>query len=356
MANKPFGLRIPNKGSTWVYDFQVEGQRYTASTKQTDYRKALAVATKVRAQALEGQRVTRERPKPRMPLREVMGRFYNEKAKFEGNHATVLGQLARLAENLGPDLYLDQLTVDDLLRYQTERRKKVSNRTVNAELVELLRRVMKRARMWGISVPEEFDWNAIKLERPAHRTRSASRNEQARLLCALRKDYRPIILFALKTGLRKQALLIKRSQIDWDAGTIWYTKKSKRTNDLGWLPITPRIESILRYEISKADSEWVFTYDKQRGGKGRAPITGSGLRMVVEKAVKAAGLEDWRMIHDLRHTAATETLRSSQNLAAVQIMLGHSDIGQTSRYAHVLMDDVRSAMLSREKPRETSKK
>lgn len=356
---RPYGLSIPRKGITWVYDFWVDGQRHTRSTRERDYRAAVKVAAAAYAEAVEGRKTTKQPRKNRISLREAFGRFYNEKAAFEANHKTVLAQLARLARELGPDLFLDQLTTDDLLKYQTDRRKSVSNRTVNAEVPELLRRVIKRAKMWGVDQGDlgasDYDWSSLKLELPAHRTRSASREEQARLLWSLRKDYRPIIIFALRTGLRKKALLVERDQIDWDTHTLRYRKKSKRTNDIGLLPLTPRIERLLRHEISKAPNQTaVFTYEDQREG-GRKPITAAGLQTMMRRAVAKAGLKDWRLIHDLRHTAATETLRSSQNLAAVQVMLGHSDIAQTSRYAHVLMADVREAMQSRENSRERRK-
>ena len=174
-----------------------------------------------------------------------------------------------------------------------------------------------------------------------------------RLLRALRRDYRPIIQFALVTGLRRAALLLKRAQLDWDNMILHYPKKSKYTGDIGWLPITPPMAKILLREIAKGgdDTELVFTYQCQRSRGDRAkgkryPITPAGLKEAMVDAVKASGLKDWRLLHDLRHTAATRTLRSSQNLAAVQQMLGHSDIGQTSRYAHVLLEDVRLAMIT----------
>ena len=79
----------------------------------------------------------------------------------------------------------------------------------------------------------------------------------------------------------------------------------------------------------------------RRSGE-RYPFTKSGWRKQWSRALKAAGIEDFRF-HDLRHTAATRTLRASGNMKAVQKMLGHSDITTTARYAHVMVDDVRAA-------------
>jgi hypothetical protein len=48
--------------------------------------------------------------------------------------------------------------------------------------------------------------------------------------------------------------------------------------------------------------------------------------------------------HDTRHTTGTRHLRVTGNLKATQKLLGHSRIETTTRYAHVLVDDVRDGL------------
>lgn len=348
-------------GKHYTYDFEVRlpngsPKRFRGPTGEATKREALKFEAKARAEAeamLLGQPIIKVVRKTEIPLREAAGRYWNEKAQFEGNHKTVFGQLGRLVDRLGPDTLLSRITANELTKYQSDRRQDgVANRTINAEVPELLSRVYKRAKLWGVNLGEPVEWSALKLSVPKHRTRAASRLERVKLMRALRLDYRPIVRFALASGLRRSALLLRKSQVDFDAGVIEYAKKSRHTGDKGWIPITGEIEKILRNEWAKHDGEWVFTYLCKRSRQGRKkglryPVTSSGFREAMEEAVKAAGLPDWRLIHDLRHTAATETLRKSQNLKAVQGMLGHSDIAQTARYAHVLLDDVKKAMESR---------
>ena len=350
----PYGLHLPAAGRTWVYNFRVGGQRYSKSTRKTRVSEALQVAAKAHAEA-EGVISRTSMPRlPNMMLREVFGRYYNERASQLASSGNLLGQLNSMAEALGPDLFLSQLTLSDVLNYQTALRKRgLANGTVNSYVVSLLRPIIKQTRKWGINrgpladlVNE--DWAELKLTLPAHRTRSASRKETALLFSKVRKDYRPLVRFALMTGLRKSALLIKREQIDWENRMLWYPKKSKRANDIGWLPLTDRMVRLLHHQIrlSGIAGDFVFSY-KIKFGEGRAPITGSGFKNIMQNAVRKAKLPNWRLIHDLRHTAATELLRSSQNLAAVQSILGHSDIAQTARYAHVMSNDARRAMEAR---------
>ena len=357
--SNPYGLRIPKNGATYVYDFRIDGQRYNKSTGKARRGEALKVAARVYAQA-DGAVVKTTAPRlPEMPLREVFGRYYNERVTGQAQADNVLGQLDRAAHALGPDLFLSQLTLNDLLNYQTTLRKQgLANRTVNSYVVEIMRPVVKQSRKWGINRGPladltDDDWRELKLQLPSHRTRSGSRTEMALLLSKLRKDYRPILLFALKSGLRRSQLILKRDQIDWDNRVLSYKKKSKRSGDVGWLPLTNRMVTLLKNEIRRGgNSEWVFTFEAKATRRGfvakhRYPISEEGFKSTMQGAVRATQLKDWRLIHDLRHTAATETLRSSQNLAAVQLMLGHSDIAQTSRYAHVLASDTRRAMETR---------
>lgn len=342
----------------YTYDFEIETspgirERFRGSTDEATKREALKVEAKKRAEVeavLSGRPLNPYKRLPEIRLREAFARFWTEKAQFEAASGNVFNAMSRMLDFWGPDKFLSQLTTDDFTRYQTFRRSQgVANRTTNMDMPETISRVLKRAKLWKVALPEEdFDWKELKLTLPKHRTRAGSRKEMTLYLRAFHYSLRPIIRFALLTGLRKAALIVRKSQVDWDNLVITYTKKSKHTGDLGWLPITAEIAKLLKREWNHHE-DFVFTFVCQRSHKGRVkgqryPVTYDGLSSAADRAVKRAGLTDWRIIHDLRHTAATNILRRSRNLAAVQGMLGHADIAQTSKYAHVLMDDVRNAM------------
>lgn len=74
----------------------------------------------------------------------------------------------------------------------------------------------------------------------------------------------------------------------------------------------------------------------------RYPLTESGLKTAMRRAVPNAGVTNFRF-HDTRHTAATRVLRKS-NLRVVQELLGHRDVATTTKYAHAVKEDVRAAL------------
>jgi site-specific recombinase XerD len=67
------------------------------------------------------------------------------------------------------------------------------------------------------------------------------------------------------------------------------------------------------------------------GGK----LTEEGIREIVRRVVKRAGLEKRMTVHGIRHTVATHFLRNGANLRHVQELLGHKDIASTEIYTHI---------------------
>ena len=57
--------------------------------------------------------------------------------------------------------------------------------------------------------------------------------------------------------------------------------------------------------------------------------------------------------HDTRHTTGSRFLRVTGNLKATQKLLGHARIETTTRYAHVLIDDIRSGLEAMERAYKT---
>lgn len=57
--------------------------------------------------------------------------------------------------------------------------------------------------------------------------------------------------------------------------------------------------------------------------------------LYIDKIVRAAGLEDF-VVHDLRHSFASEALSSGYTLDQIGQLLGHTDVQTTQRYAHLV--------------------
>ena len=79
-------------------------------------------------------------------------------------------------------------------------------------------------------------------------------------------------------------------------------------------------------------------------------MTVSGAKSQWRRLRDKAGIENFRF-HDIRHDVGTKLLRDTGNLKLVQRALNHSDIKTTTRYAHVLNEEVADALEQVQKSR-----
>jgi len=112
--------------------------------------------------------------------------------------------------------------------------------------------------------------------------------------------------------------------------------------------ITLPIADWLRRELSplldgRADHEYVFASRQSKKQGGRKSIDRSQAYRILRQAAKKYGL---RRIgtHTLRKTFAYHYYRSTNNIAMLMDLLGHSDESFTLRYIGITQDNINKAM------------
>ena len=162
----------------------------------------------------------------------------------------------------------------------------------------------------------------------------------------LSRGYDDAVRFAFLTGCRRMEILgLEWPQVDFFSKRFTVTGKG---NKIRTIPMSQAVFDLL-WSIRNHHEVKVFTYEAKPTLKGqklvrgqRYPLTEAGLKTAIRRAVPKAGVSNFRF-HDTRHTAATRVLRVS-NLRVVQNLLGHKDIATTTKYAHAVDDDIRSAL------------
>lgn len=92
-----------------------------------------------------------------------------------------------------------------------------------------------------------------------------------------------------------------------------------------------------------AQSPWLFP-----SSNGRKHLTRQSVFLMLKKLAARAGLDPKAVSpHVIRHAFATHLLSNGADLRAIQMLLGHADLGTTEIYTHVLDDQLRELVLEK---------
>ncbi|WP_390901175.1 tyrosine-type recombinase/integrase [Serratia liquefaciens] len=190
----------------------------------------------------------------------------------------------------------------------------------------------------------EWGWikNApvIKTKKPvSKRIRWLSREEANRLIECCSESIRPIVTFALVTGLRRSNIIdLEWNQVDMQRKVAWINPENAKAGKAIGVALNDTACKVLRGQIGK-HSRWVFVHTK---ASTRSDGTKTEAIRKMRKddnsawrsSLKRAGITDFRF-HDLRHTWASWLIQSGVPLSALQEMGGWESIEMVRRYAHL---------------------
>jgi len=182
--------------------------------------------------------------------------------------------------------------------------------------------------------------------------------EAERLLKAAegRPAWRAMIFTALKTGLRFGELCeLRWTDVDLVAGRMLVkrsffrgyvtTPKNGKSREM---PLSPATVRVLKDHRGLKHLKGGLVFCKPDGGRRihrRADV-------MLKRICREAELREigW---HVLRHTFASHLVMRKRSLKETQELLGHSDIKQTMRYAHLSPDVKREAVAALDLPAES---
>jgi integrase len=349
-------IRKDPRSPYWQYDFQRNKQRFHGSTGCTSKRDAERFEAELKRKVALG-----DTSKPAATLDVAAGEFWDAQGQHDKAAKTTEYQTANLCDVLGKHHLIGAIGMKEFRAFiATRRAQGVSAASINREL-EVARRIWKLALSNGYDVPTPgtpgaIVWRDLMLPEPKERVRSLTADEEARLFAALDDDLAAVVRFALLSGQRKGAVIGLR----WDRVDLQGMRAEVHTKGDKWhsFPLTETMADVIRSRPVVAGCPFVFTYECQRHAPARQdrprrvkgqryPFSKQGWDRHWRAALKEAGVQDFRF-HDLRHTSATRIMRATGNIKAASKLLGHTDIGTTSRYAHVVEDDLRAVMAASE--------
>jgi site-specific recombinase XerD len=173
----------------------------------------------------------------------------------------------------------------------------------------------------------------IKLQLPDRLPRAIDAQHIEQLLAVIDKPRdRALILLLLRTGMRigellnckvddvdlaEQKVLIYQSDKTCVGRAVYYSDDAHQAL-LGWLRVRDPLKQPLFY------------------GWGANPLSYEAARSIFQKCLQKAGLQhNGYTLHCLRHTFATDLLNAKMPLECLRVLLGHSNLEITRRYARL---------------------
>ncbi len=159
---------------------------------------------------------------------------------------------------------------------------------------------------------------------------------------ALRIRDQTMIYLLYATGVRVSELLcLQIGKIDTEAGLLRVMGKRSKERVIPFPPVAS--ELLIRYR-NEARPDLNPECDTLFIGQNGRPLTRQAFWKTLKRLASKAEINISLHPHLLRHTFATDLLRSGLNLRALQSLLGHADLQTTQIYTQIAPDTLKQVI------------
>jgi site-specific recombinase XerD len=229
----------------------------------------------------------------------------------------------------GADRRIGEVAAGDIRRYIVGLR---SRDLADATVASHIRALHK---FWGW-VAKEYDISNPmrnvaypKMKQP--KVRAADLDDITKLFQSAGTRDRAIIAFLLDTGCRAAGLCsLKMHDLDMEQRRAMVTEKGSKTRAVVFTDFTAQVIQAWLGERQQSD---VVFYSEDFDA-----LKPNGLRQVLRRLAKRAGVTGRHNPHALRHTFAREYILNGGDLATLAKLLGHNDVSTTVAHYSVFTD------------------
>lgn len=363
------------KSQYWTACFtDKDGQRRKRSTKETNRRKAEAIADSFEKASRKKRTFSQ--------LREVLHELHAEMTGEELRTTTVRAHVeawlaekteetkpatlqfykaatAKLLKSLGEKAEGDlaDITRQDILTFRKSLAARLSPTSINHDL-KCIRMVFKAAHREGL-IPENPAESVETVKEQGRQTRRPfSVQELGVVLREADPEWRSMILFGIYTGQRLSDIAsLTWANVDLRAQELRLT--TAKTNRRMAIPLAPPLLKHLE-SLPSSDSPSTPLHPKARAWLEKAGKTSTlsnqfadiladaGLRNKVSHEKKRGGRSSRRIsselsFHSLRHTAVTMLKEAGIPAAVVMELIGHDSAAMSHHYTHVGAEALKKA-------------
>jgi len=334
---------LRKRGKVWYFEFMYKGKRYYEKIGAVSKTVAKEIANEIRSKIIRGEYIPQKEKS--ITFKEAAENYL----KWYINHSNARPRskeeqkrkVEKLIQFFG-NFRISEISENLIERYKEHRLNEgVSKKTINREL-NVLNSIFNRVKelnLYNGDLPK-----VKKFKTDSDDTVKYLTPEEARRLVEACPDwFKPVVVFALNTGLRAGEIFSLRwENIDFENRVIYIESTSTKTKKTYKVPMNETVYKLLKkLEKEKKEHGYVFT---NRLGLPYKYEDRTYLK-VFKNACKRAGIENFRF-HDLRHTFASWIAMKSKDIYAVQKLLNHSSLEMTKRYAHLTENYLRQVVNS----------
>ncbi|MFZ5428539.1 MAG: site-specific integrase [Thermodesulfobacteriota bacterium] len=187
----------------------------------------------------------------------------------------------------------------------------------------LLSKLFNYARSdWGMESLQNPVALAAKPRPAKGRDRRLEDGEEERLLAVASPQFKPVILFALETAMRRKEI----ADLRWkcvNLGNRNVVLSETKNSEARTVPLSPRALAVLRELPRSIDQKSVFNFSEDQ------------ITTAMKLARKKAKLDDLRF-HDLRHEATSRFFELTDlDVMEIKAVTGHKTLQMLARYTHL---------------------
>lgn len=187
----------------------------------------------------------------------------------------------------------------------------------------LLSKLFNYARSdWGMESLQNPVTLAAKPRPAKGRDRRLEDGEEERLLAVASPQFKPVILFALETAMRRKEL----ADLRWKCVNLVNRNvvlSETKNSEARTVPLSPRALAVLRELPRSIDQKSVFNFSEDQ------------ITTAMKLARKKARLDDLRF-HDLRHEATSRFFELTDlDVMEIKAVTGHKTLQMLARYTHL---------------------
>jgi integrase/recombinase XerD len=279
-----------------------------------------------------------------------------------GRYVQSYGVLRMYTDAKGVERTVGAITTEEIQRYitwmMTEKRKweghahkSAANMTVGLSAVAIntnlkgLRTMFRYLTETGTIEDNPFD--NVKSVKEPETDIFIMTEDQLRKLMAIpdRRSYAgfrdTVLMQLLLDGFFRigEAIALKKTDIDFDSGTVNLSAKTTKSRRSRIVPISKSTVNLIRELIEENTdfaSDYIFLANYGE------PITRDQFRRRLTEHAAAAGIQIRVYPHLFRHTGATMFLEAGGDIRHLQRILGHADLRMVEKYTHLSSKSIKA--------------